>query len=446
LSHDPFPFAPDDTRRILDWVADHVAAGPDPKNGARAAAALEPEMGGAITPDGLGAEAAFALFTDVIQPATRPFGHPTSLSFVAAAPTRAALSFDAALGAAGIFAGNWDGGAGAIHAENQALRWLSDLAGWPATAGGVFVAGGTLGNLSALHAARHWHRTCNQEAKTGRGAILCSSEAHSSIAAVARVMDADLITVPSDASGRMSADAAAANLTPETFAIVANGGATNCGAVDDIAGLTQLAKARGVWVHVDGAYGGAAMADPVLRPTFEGIEQADSLIIDPHKWVFAPYDSCALLYRDAVNGAAAHGQRAVYLDTVDKSEWNPSDYALHLTRRARGLPLWYSLATHGTKAYALAIANTRAIAEDLAERIAAAPWLELLLGPNLTVILFRPRNQSEDEMVCWAEEHRRSGALLCLPTRWRGEMVFRLCIVNPQTDPDHVMAVLDTLR
>ena len=403
-------------------------------------------MGGAITPDGLGAEAAFALFTDVIQPATRPFGHPTSLSFVAAAPTRAALSFDAALGAAGIFAGNWDGGAGAIHAENQALRWLSDLAGWPATAGGVFVAGGTLGNLSALHAARHWHRTCTQEAQAGRGASLCSSEAHSSIAAVARVMDAELITVPSDASGRMSADAAAAYLTPETFAIVANGGATNCGAVDDIAGLTQLAKARGVWVHVDGAYGGAAMADPALRPAFDGIEQADSLIIDPHKWVFAPYDSCALLYRDAANGAAAHGQRAVYLDTVDKSEWNPSDYALHLTRRARGLPLWYSLATHGTKAYALAIANTRAIAEDLAERIAAAPWLELLLGPNLTVILFRPRNQTEDEMVCWAEEHRRSGALLCLPTRWRGEMVFRLCIVNPQTDPDHVMAVLDTLR
>lgn len=444
MSHDPFPFAHDDTRRILDWVEGYIAAGPDPKNGARPAVALEAEMGGAITPDGLGAEAAFALFTDVIQPATRPFGHPTSLSFVAAAPTRAALSFDAALGAAGIFAGNWDGGAGAIHAENQALRWLSDLAGWPPSAGGVFVAGGTLGNLSALHAARHWHRSRNDT--SGRGAILCSSEAHSSIAAVARVMDADLIVVPSDATGRMAAEAAAAHLTPETFAIVANGGATNCGAVDDIAGLTALAKARGVWVHVDGAYGGAAMADPETRPAFDGIERADSLIIDPHKWVFAPYDSCALLYRDAANGAAAHGQRAVYLDTVDKNEWNPSDYALHLTRRARGLPLWYSLATHGTKAYAQAIAHTRAIAEDLAQRIATAPWLDLLLGPNLTVILFRPKGKAEDEMVHWAEEHRRSGALLCLPTRWRGEMVFRLCIVNPQTNPDHVMAVLDTLK
>lgn len=443
MTDDPFPFSADDVGRILSWVAGHIAKGPDPTNGARPVAALEAEMGGAISPGGLGAEEAFDLFTQVIQPATRPFGHPTSLSFVAAAPTRASLTFDAALGAAGIFAGNWDGGAGAIHAENQALRWLSDLAGWPDTAGGVFVAGGTLGNLSALHAARQWHRSRTDS--TGRGAILCSSEAHSSIAAVARVMDAELIVVPASLEGRMSAKAAAGLITPQTFAIVANGGATNCGAVDDIAGLADLASAQGVWLHVDGAYGAAAMADPVMRPAFDGIERAHSLIVDPHKWVFASYDSCALIYRDARDGAAAHGQKAVYLDTVDAGAWNPSDYALHLTRRARGLPLWYSLATHGTDAYVAAIARTRLIAEQIAERIDAAPGLELLLGPNLTVLLFRPHHMEEAEMVDWAEAHRRSGALLCLPTRWRGEMVFRLCIVNPQTDPDHVMSVLETL-
>lgn len=443
MTDDPFPFSPEDTGRILNWVAGHIEEGPDPKNGARAPHALGRDLDQAITPGGLGAEAAFALFTDVIQPATRPFGHPTSLSFVAAAPTRAALSFDAALGAAGIFAGNWDGGAGAIYAENQALRWLCDLAGWPGAAGGVFVAGGTLGNLSALHAARHWHRARTD--RTDRGAILCSTEAHSSIAAVARVMDVDLLLVPTDESGRMSADHAAAYVTEQTFAIVANGGATNCGAVDDIAGLANLAERHGLWLHVDGAYGGAALADPVMRRSFDGIERANSLIVDPHKWIFAPYDSCALIYRDAADGAAAHGQRAVYLDTVDAEAWNPSDYALHLTRRARGLPLWYSLATHGTDAYADAIARTRRIAETIAAGIDAAAHLDLLLGPNLTVILFRAKGLSEAGMVDWAEMHRRSGALLCLPTRWRGEMVFRLCIVNPQTDADHVMDVLESL-
>lgn len=443
MNRDPFPFVPEATAAVLDWTARRIAEGPDPKHGAQSFAALDPVLGGSITEEGLGADRAFGLFTETIVPSTRPFGHPTSLSFVAAAPTRAALSFDAALGAAGIFAGNWDGGAGAIHAENQALRWLADLAGWPATAGGVFVAGGTLGNLSALHAARDWHR--RTRSRPDRRAILCSTEAHSSIAAVARVMDVDLIPVPADATGRMQAAAAAAHLTPQVFAVVANGGATNCGAVDDIAGLADLAEAQGLWLHVDGAYGGAALADPGMRPVFDGIDRADSLIVDPHKWLFAPYDSCALIYRDAGHGAAAHGQKAVYLDAVDKTEWNPSDYALHLTRRARGLPLWFSLATHGTRAYAAAIARTRAIAEEVAQGIGDTPGLELLLGPQLTVILFRPEGMPEAEMVAWAERHRRSGALLCLPTRWRGEMVFRLCVVNPQTDPDEVLAILGTL-
>lgn len=440
---DPFPFDTKATDHILDWTARRIAEGPDPKHGAQAFAALESVLGGSITEGGIGGKAAFVLFTDTIVPSTRPFGHRTSLSFVASAPSRAALSFDAALGAAGIFAGNWDGGAGAIHAENQALRWIADLAGWPDSAGGVFVAGGTLGNLSALHAAREWHRRTH--GRRDHRAILCSAEAHSSIAAVARIMDVEVIMVPVDATGRMSAKAAAAQVTDDVFAIVANGGATNCGAVDDITGLADLARTNGLWLHVDGAYGGAALADPVMRPAFDGIERADSLIVDPHKWLFAPYDSCALIYRDAGHGAAAHGQQAVYLDTVDKTHWNPSDYALHLTRRARGLPLWYALATHGTRAFAKAIATTREVAEEIARAIAAIDGLDLLLGPQLTVILFRPSDMSEDEMIAWAERHRRTGALLCLPTRWRGDMVFRLCVVNPQTSPEEVLATLRTL-
>jgi glutamate/tyrosine decarboxylase-like PLP-dependent enzyme len=439
----PFPFPPAATQAMLDWTGQRIAQGPDPTHGAQAFDVLDPVLGRSITRDGLPPDQVFSLFTDTIVPSTRPLGHPTSLSFVASAPSRAALSFDAALGAAGIFAGNWDGGAGAIHAENQVLRWIADLAGWPETAGGVFVAGGTLGNLSALHAAREWR--ARRVARPDRWAILCSSEAHSSIAAVARVMDVDVIAVEADAKGRMSAQAAAPHLSPRIFAIVANAGATNCGAVDDIAGLADLAQAHGMWLHLDGAYGGAALADPGQRRLFEGIERAHSLIVDPHKWLFAPYDSCALIYRDAGDGAAAHGQQAVYLDTVDKTHWNPSDYALHLTRRARGLPLWFSLAVHGTDAYAAAIARTRAVAREIAQGIEAMPGLELLLGPQLTVILFRPTAMSEAQMTDWAETHRRSGALLCLPTRWRGEMVFRLCIVHPETDAAWVLQVLETL-
>ena len=121
----------------MQWTALRIQNGPDATHGAQAFAELEPLLGGSITQDGLGADQAIRLFSDTIVPSTRPFGHPTSLSFVASAASPASLSFDAALGAANIFAGNWDGGGGAVHAENQALRWISDLAGWPETAGGV---------------------------------------------------------------------------------------------------------------------------------------------------------------------------------------------------------------------------------------------------------------------------------------------------------------------
>ena len=309
------------------------------------------------------------------------------------------------------------------------------------SAGGAFVSGGTLGNLSALHAARvAWTKE-----RPKRWRILCSSEAHSSIYSVAQVMDAELILVDTDASGRMSADTARKEITEEVFAIVGNAWATNYGAVDDLEGLAELAVEHEVWLHVDGAYGLAALADRKVRDIFKGIERADSFIVDPHKWLFAPYDSCALVYRDSLKGAQAHGQKGVYLDTLDHAAWNPSDYALQLTRRARGLPLWFSLVTYGTLAYEQAISKTIQIAQELADEIDKAPNLKLLLGPQLTVILFKPVNVKGPALEQWCEAQRRSGALLCLPTKWRGEEVLRLCVVNPETDTNHVMNVLQTL-
>lgn len=445
--HNPFPIDQSALDNMFAWARDRIANGPDPRNGAESFKVLQEALLDAITPQGMDSTKAFSLFTDVIVPSTRPFNHPTSLSFVAAAPSPASFGMDVALGAAEIFAGNWDGGSGAIHAENQAIAWLANLAGWPDTAGGVFVSGGTMGNLSALHAARATSLRVKPN-RPDRWRILCSSEAHSSIAAVAHVMDAEVITVQADANGSLSAIAARKELKKHSgvFVIVANAGATNCGAVDDIDGLADLAHENDIWLHVDGAYGLAALASPELRTTFTGIEKADSFIVDPHKWLFAPYDSCALVYRDPIKGAQAHGQQGAYLDTIDQTAWNPSDYALHLTRRARGLPLWFSLVCYGTLAYANAIEKTRRIAEEIANGINSMANLELLIGPQLTVILFRTHTLSAEQIDTWAEEQRRSGALLCLPTTWRGEKVLRICVVNPQTDPAYVLSVLETLQ
>lgn len=430
---------------MFQWAKARIEDGPDPRNGALTHAELTARLGQTVTDQGLGWAEAFRLFEGIIAPSTRPFNHPTSLAFVAAAPSPAALGFDAVLGAAEIFAGNWDGGSGAIYAENQTIHWLAGLAGFSSTAGGVFVSGGTLGNLSALHAARVRYQA-SHEHRPERYRILCSTQAHSSIEAVAKVMDAELVQVSSDAQGRVVLNDAREKhqQLDGIFAIVANAGATNSGAVDDIATLADVAAEKGTWLHVDGAYGLAALADPVTRPVFNGIERADSFIVDPHKWLFAPYDSCALVYRDAAEGAIAHGQSGAYLDTLDQAAWNPSDFALHLSRRARGLPLWFSLAVYGAEAYAQAIRKTCEIAREIADGIEETGGLDLILGPQLTVILFNVKDKSAPELAAWSEEHRRSGSLLCLPTTWHGETVLRICVVNPETDPGHVLSALKT--
>ena len=152
-----------------------------------------------------------------------------------------------------------------------------------------------------------------------------------------------------------------------------------------------MAEARGLWMHVDGAYGIAALAAPSARHLFAGIEQADSFIVDPHKWLFAPFDACALIYRDPALGKAAHTQKAGYLDVITEGDgdWNPSDYAYHLSRRARGLPLWFSLATHGTRAYTEAVEGTLAVARAAAEEVRSRSYVELLREPDLSVVVFR---------------------------------------------------------
>ncbi len=167
-------------------------------------------------------------------------------------------------------------------------------------------------------------------------------------------MDAEFIGVEGDAHQRLSGPALRKVLEdegPDTFfAVVATSGTTNFGIVDDLASVAEVCREYGIWFHVDGAYGGAGLAAPSVRHLYAGIEHADSFIVDPHKWLFAPFDCCALLYREPALARAAHTQKASYLDVLTAApDWNPTDYSVGLTRRARGLPFWFSLATHGTR-------------------------------------------------------------------------------------------------
>jgi glutamate/tyrosine decarboxylase-like PLP-dependent enzyme len=430
---------------VMDWSKHRIIHGQDPLTAARSVGELNAEMGETVTPEGIGGSEALRLFSEVLVAATRAQDDPMNLAYIPAAPTEASLVFDLAVSAAEVFAGTWEAGAGAIAAENQALAWLVSLLDWPESAGGCFVSGATLGNLSALVAARD---KAKRSGRSGSWRFAATTDAHSSVAAAARVMDCGVLEVPGDPRGRMTGEALEAALVKDSagvFAVVVSSGTTNAGVIDDLAGVAEVCQRRDLWLHVDGAYGGAALAAPSARNLFSGVEFADSFVVDPHKWLFAPYDCCALLYRQPEHGANAHSQFASYLDQVDRNEWNPADYAIHLTRRARGLPFWFSLATYGTQKYEEAIEATLAVTQGVATEIKARDYLHLVMEPDLSVLLFERTGWVMDDYVAWSNDKATKGVVLCVPTTWQGRPVLRMCFVNPLTQIDQVVEVLETL-
>jgi glutamate/tyrosine decarboxylase-like PLP-dependent enzyme len=248
----------------------------------------------------------------------------------------------------------------------------------------------------------------------------------------------------------MTGEALAATLdeagADDVFAVVATSGTTNTGVIDDLAGIAAVCRERSLWMHVDGAYGGAALAARSVRDKFAGIEHADSFIVDPHKWLFAPFDCCALVYRDPEIARRAHTQHAGYLETItDKDEWNPSDYAIHLSRRARGLPFWFSLAVHGTTAYCDAIEQTLAVARAGAEEIRSRPYVELLVEPELSVLIFRRTGWDAADYAAWSEGLLAQGYAFVTPTTHHGEPCTRMAIVNPRTTVSDIAGILATM-
>ena len=198
-------------------------------------------------------------------------------------------------------------------------------------------------------------------------------------------------------------------------------------------------------MHVDGAYGGAGLAAPSVRDDFNGIERADSFIVDPHKWLFAPFDCCALIYRAPATARRAHQQKGDYLEVLYDGVWNPSDYAHHLSRRARGLPLWFSLATHGTQAYAEAVERSLEVTKAAARMIDEHPNLEMVVPTQLSICVFRRPGWSPEDYAAWSDQLLADGIGFVTPTKHEGETVLRFCIVNPKTGVEDIRTILDTL-
>lgn len=434
---------------IFHYASDRIDVDP-PLDGPKTFEELTELAGQTITEAGLGGEEALKLFSEVLAPATISTDHPNYLSFIPTAPTELSTMFDLVVSASSIYGGSWKEGAGAVYAENQVLSFLAAECGLPASSGGLFVQGGTLGNLSALVAAR-------EKAKSAQGkqhwAIICSSEAHSSIKAVAKVMDCEVVIAQAGAAGSLGKAAAEAavldakskGLVP--FAIVGTAGTTNFGIVDDLEGIADVAKAHGLWFHVDGAYGLAGILAQELKPLYRGVEQADSFIVDPHKWLFAPFDACALVYREPEYARLAHTQHGEYLDVLTQSgEFNPSDYGFNLTRRVRGLPLWFSMASHGADLYRQAISANVKLTHRIAKEITKRSYLKLVRDPQLSVVVFERIGWELSDYEIWSEKLLSDQFAFVVPSSHNGKPNTRFAIVNPLTTYEDLVMILDSME
>jgi glutamate/tyrosine decarboxylase-like PLP-dependent enzyme len=322
----------------------------------------------------------------------------------------------------------------------------------PLSAGGCFVSGGSAGNLSALVVAREVAKRKAGPAAAGRRwRVAISEDAHSSIINTLRICEMDPLIVRTEdhrlTEAALRAAIAADGDPASLAAVVATSGTTNAGIIDDLAGAAAVAREYQLWFHVDGAYGGAGLFAPSVRRAYDGIEHADSFVVDPHKWLFAPFDCAALLYRNPSIARSVHKQDASYLDVIHDApaEWNPTDYAYHLTRRARGLPLWFSLSVYGVDAYTEAIEQAIELAGQTAAEIRGRDNLELIREPELGVVLFRRRGWSPGQYTAWADRLLQDQVAFIPPSAWEGETVARFAFLHPHTTMDLVREILDRM-
>jgi aromatic-L-amino-acid decarboxylase len=425
--------------RATAWVADRLAHSPvgrvgDPR-------ALVAALDGGIADEGLGIDDAWRRFTDIVAPANVGLDSERFLAFIPMSPSAASVWMDAVVSAASFSAESWLEAAGAVAAEAEVIDLLVRAAGLPDGAGGCFMSGGSIGNLSALAVAR--------DQAPDRRVVAVADTAHTSVRNALHLLGMEALVVPTGADSRLTAAAlrAAFGDRRDIATIVASGGSTNGGVIDDLAGCADVAAEVGAWLHVDGAYGLAAMLLPELRQRFAGIERADSFIVDPHKWLFATAGSCALVYRRPDLARAVHTQAGPYIEVLhtDDDVYNPCDLGFQLTRRASGLPLWFALSLHGLEAHRRAIRAGIHLATAFADALHRCPLAEPLLSPELSVVLFRRHGWSAPDWQRWAADLLARQVAFVAPSTFRGESVGRVVFLHPLTPPSIVDELIDSL-
>jgi len=436
------------TEQVFEYMRDRLSMPDVPLDFPGDPKVLAEALSGLIKPEGNPSADVLKLYDEVISRAVVSGDSPRFMAFIPTAPTKAALLFDMIVSCASLQGISWLEAAGSISAENQVLRWMADLSGLPESAGGTFVSGGSAANLAALTVARDSGRQRVHGGKRLPVRIALSKQAHSSIGNSLGILDIEPLIVETSGYAMSKVDLERALLAVKdndapVVGVVATAGTTNAGIIDDLSGISEVARNHDMWFHVDAAYGGAGLLAPSVREQFAGIENADSITMDPHKWWFSPFDVAAILYRNPKLAASVHTQDASYLDVLheDDSLINPTDLAYHLTRRARGLPLWFSVVVNGTDAYRDAVEASISLTNEVAEYIRAHENLELVIEPSLSVVLWRRKGWKAKDYRDLQDRLIESQTAFVTPTSWQGETVGRFAFVHPGTTIDMVKEV-----
>jgi aromatic-L-amino-acid decarboxylase len=367
-----------------------------------------------------------------------------------------------------IFAGSWLEGSGPAMVELVTLDWIRKLAGYPETAGGIFLSGGSLANLSALVTARD---ALLKPEEFSRALVYGSDQTHSSLLRAMRILGwqkRQFRRLASDAAFRVRPEEVrrairkdrASGLAP--FCVIANAGTTNTGAIDPMAELADVCAEEKVWLHADGAYGAGALFCARGRELLRGIERADSFTLDPHKWLFQPFDCALLMVRNRATLRHAFHVRedeAEYLQDArtGEEEVNLWDYSPELTRPFRALKLWMSLQVFGADAFAAALERTFYLAEYAEKQLRARRNWEITSSAQMAVVTFRyvPRGFTDGSVEsarrldtlnrAIAARMQEQGFALVLTTELRGETVLRLCTINPRTTVDDIARTVEAL-
>ena len=439
--------------RVVDLLVEHLATLPAQPVGAKGdPAVLIPALNQPAPEQGAEFETVLARLVRDVFPNSMHVNHPRFLAYVPGPGNFVSAMADALISGYNIFAGTWISGSGPAAVELTVVDWLRQICGLPESAGGLFVSGGSLANLTALAVARHVMLDDHLDG----ACVYFSDQAHSSLEKALRFIGlppGNLRKLPSDANFRLAIEALAARVAEDRaaglrpFCVIANAGTTNTGAVDPLAAISGFCRQENLWLHVDGAYGASSAISPLGRRLLEGLDLAHSLSLDPHKWLFQPFEIGCVLVRNREHLRDTFRILPEYLkDTQQHSaEFNFTDYGPQLSRSFRALKLWMSIQVFGMASFRAAIERGFALGEFTETCLRRMPQWEIVSPAQMAVVCFRHSLLDDAAHLRLVQLLLEDGFALITSTVLQARTVLRTCTINPRTTEADIEATLQRL-